>query len=90
MVDQIIPSAGKILRGTLFDEPMRVETAEQGGNNTWMLGLVGMQSERFRRVTLSENDLAGLIVTTPGFTYTGDGRLLRLGLQAYALSLIHI
>ncbi|NLI69741.1 MAG: DUF3883 domain-containing protein [Firmicutes bacterium] len=89
MSDQKNPRAGQILEGNLFDEPMRVETAERGGNNAWILGLVGVQSEHFRRVTLSENDLAGLTVTEPGFTYTGDGQLLRLGLQAYALGIAY-
>ncbi|HOL18416.1 MAG TPA: helicase, partial [Bacillota bacterium] len=89
MTDQTIPSVGQILKGTLFDEPMRIETVEQGGNNNWVLGLVGMQSERFRRVTLSQEDLSGLTVTDPNFTYTGDGRLLRLGLQAYSLGIAY-
>jgi superfamily II DNA or RNA helicase len=89
MLDNKSPTVGQILKGTLFDEPMRIETAEQGGSNTWVLGLVGMQSERFRRVTLSNADLAGLTVTEPGFAYTGDGSLLRLGLQAYALGIAY-
>jgi len=89
MAEKTTPSIGQILKGTLFDEPMRIETVEQGVNNTWVLGLVGMQSERFRRVTLSDTDLAGLTVTEPNFTYTGDGRLLRLGLQAYSLGIAY-
>ncbi len=89
MSDQKIPSAGQILKGTLFDEPMRVETAEEGGNNTWMLGLVGVQSERFRRVTLGPDELADLTVTEPKLTYIGNGQLLRLGLQAYTLGIAY-
>lgn len=77
------------MKGPLFDEPMRIETVEQSGNNTWVLGLVGMQSERFRRVTLSDNDLSSLAVTEPSLTYTGDGQLLRLGLQAYSLGIAY-
>ena len=50
-------------------------------------GLVGTQSERFRKVTLSAGDLAGLTILEAGFTYQGDGNLLRLGLQAYSLGI---
>ena len=39
---------------------MRVETVRAGGDGTWILGLVGTESERFRKVTLSTDDLAGL------------------------------
>ena len=66
---------------------MRVETVRAGGDGTWILGLVGTQSERFRKVTLSAGDLAGLSILEAGFTYQGDGNLLRLGLQAYALGI---
>lgn len=89
MAEKTTPSVGQILKGPLFDEPMRIETVEQSGNNTWVLGLVGMQSERFRRVTLSDNDLSSLAVTEPSLTYTGDGQLLRLGLQAYSLGIAY-
>ena len=75
----------QILTGPLFSEPMRVETARPGVNGSWIVGLVGIQSERFRKVTLTAEDIASLTVHEPGFTYTGDGRLLRLGLQAHAL-----
>jgi hypothetical protein len=33
---------------------MRVETVSPAGASSWALGLVGVQSERFRRVTLTE------------------------------------
>lgn len=89
MAEKRTLSAGQILKGTLFDEPMRIETVEQGGNNIWMLGLSGMQTERFCRVTLSDTDLASLTITEPSFTYKGDGCLLRLGLQAYSLGIAH-
>ena len=32
---------GHILSGSLFSEPMRVETVRPGGNDTWVVGLVG-------------------------------------------------
>ncbi|MFH1628204.1 MAG: hypothetical protein ABIE47_05705, partial [Pseudomonadota bacterium] len=46
-----------------------------------------MQSERFRKVTLTSRDLEGLTILDPGFTYDGDGKLIRLGLQAYSLGI---
>ena len=49
---------GQPLIGPLFNEPMRVETVSAAGNSSWVVGLVGAQSERFRRVTMSESDLA--------------------------------
>lgn len=78
---------GCIVVGSLFSEPMRVETVRAGGEGTWTVGLVGTQSERFRKVTLTIRDLEGLTILDTGFTYRGDGRLLRLGLQAYSLGI---
>ena len=78
---------GQILSGSLFDEPMRVETVAAAGPGGWSLGLVGMRSERFRKVSLGAAELAGLTVRDSGFRYDGDGRLLRLGMQAHALGI---
>lgn len=71
----------QVLSGPLFSEPMRVETVRESGNGAWTVGLVGTQTERFRKVTLSAHDLEGVSILEPGFRYDGDGRLLRLGLQ---------
>src|SRR5512136_1178188 len=81
------PREGQVLRGPLFNEPMRVETVRASGDGTWTFGLVGTQSEKFRKVTLTSRDLEGLSILDADFTYDGDGRLLRLGLQAYALGI---
>ena len=81
--------AGQILTGALFDEPMRVETVRANGPDAWIAGLVGTRSERFRSVTLTSGDLEGLDVTDPGLAYDGDGRLLRLGLQAWMLGIAY-
>lgn len=83
------PREGQILRGPLFNEPMRVETARASGDGNWVLGLVGLQSERFRKVTLSLEDLERLTITETDYSYDGDGKLLRLGLQAYALGIAY-
>ena len=66
---------------------MRLETVRAVGKDTWTVGLVGTQSERFRKVTLTSNDLEGLTVLGAGFTYNGEGRLLRMGIQAYSLGI---
>ncbi len=80
---------GQILTGSLFSEPMRVETVRANGPDTWVAGLVGTQSERFRKVTLTTRDLESLTILDARHTYDGDGRLLRLGLQAYSLGIAY-
>ena len=39
---------GQVVTGSLFSEPMRVETVRPNGPGAWVAGLVGMHSERFR------------------------------------------
>src|SRR6266446_350450 len=81
--------AGQILTGPLFNEPMRVETVQSNGAASWIVGVVGTNSERFRKVTVTAEDLKRLNVLDPTRSFTGDGRLLRLGLQAYALGIAY-
>ncbi len=80
---------GQIISGSIFNEPMRVETARCDETGTWSLGLVGTQSERFRKVTISNAELAELNILDSAFKYNGDARLLRLGLQAYSLGIAY-
>ncbi|MBP6875765.1 MAG: DUF3883 domain-containing protein [Candidatus Eisenbacteria bacterium] len=80
---------GQILTGSLFNEPMRVETVQPNGAASWVVGLVGTRSERFRKVTLSADDVALLTILSAQDMFDGDGRLLRLGLQAYALGIAY-
>ena len=80
---------GQLLTGPLFSEPMLVETVRSDGPGTWIAGLVGQQSERFRRVTLTADDIASLTISDSQLSYDGDGRLLRLGLQAYSLGIAY-
>lgn len=68
---------------------MRVETIRANGPDTWIVGLVGTQSERFRSVTLTSRDIEALTIFDVTSTYDGDGRLLRLGLQAYSLGIAY-
>ena len=80
---------GCVIIGSLFNEPMRVETVRAGGDGTWTVGLVGIRSERFRKVTLTDSDISTLTVLDSAFSYDGDGHLLRLGLQAYSLGIAY-
>jgi len=78
---------GQILTGPIFNEPMRVETTRKTSGGSWVTGLVGTKTERFRKVTLTADDLATLTIHGSEFAYSGDGHLLRLGLQAHALGI---
>jgi len=81
--------AGQVLTGSLFNEPMRVETVQGNGPESWVVGLVGTQSERFRKVTLTAEDIGRLTIIDARYSFGGDGRLLRLALQAYALGIAY-
>ena len=80
---------GQTLIGPLFNEPMRVETVSSAGSASWVLGLVGAQSERFRRVTLAEADIASITILDAEMAFNGEGNLLRLGIQAYSLGIAY-
>lgn len=81
--------SGQTLTGPLFNEAMRVETVSPGAAGSWVLGLVGVQTEQFRRVTLSKADLAAVKILDSVLSFDGDGVLLRLGIQAYALGIAY-
>ncbi len=68
---------------------MRVETIRPAGPDRWVVGLVGLQTEKFRNVTLTASHLQQLRVRSLTHTFTGDGALLRLGLQAYSLGIAY-
>ncbi|MFY9342177.1 MAG: helicase-related protein [Planctomycetota bacterium] len=68
---------------------MRIETIRPLGEGGWILGLVGQHSERYRSVTLKAADVATLTIHEPTLAYSGDARILRLGLQAYALGIAY-
>lgn len=59
------------------------------GPDTWVVGLVGVNSERFHKVTLTADDLTNLTIQDLGYDYQGDCTLLRLGLQAYSLGIAY-
>jgi hypothetical protein len=58
---------------------MRVEAVSAAGNRSWVVGLVAAQSEGFRRVTMSEADLAAISILDADMAFNGDEILLRLG-----------
>jgi SNF2 family DNA or RNA helicase len=78
---------GQLLIGSCFNEPMRIITARPNGENGWELGLVGEKTQKFRKVSLTHQDLASVTILDTEKSYDGDGRLLRLGLQAYSLGI---
>jgi superfamily II DNA or RNA helicase len=89
MAKQLGLDVGQTLIGPLFNEPMRVETISPAGDGALAVGLVGLQSERFRRVTLSEADLAALTILSSTSSFDGDGAMLRLAIQAYTLGIAY-
>ena len=66
-----------------------METVRINGPDSWVAGLVGTKSERFRSVTLTSTDIETLTIIDSEFNYQGDGKLLRLGLQAYSLGIAY-
>lgn len=80
---------GQIVTGAIFNEPMRVETVRANGTGIWEVGLSGLRTERFRRVTLTQGEIDGLQISRPKFSYQGDGQLLRVGIQAYSLGIAY-
>jgi len=80
---------GQIIKSSLFNEPMRVETVCASSDGVWTVGFVGAQTERFRRVTLTARDLEGFTILNAGFKFDGDARLLGLGLQAHTLGIAY-
>lgn len=88
-VDDPPLAAGQIVTGAIFNEPMRVETIRSNGTGMWEIGLSGVQTERFRRVTLTLNEIRSLQIARPTYSYDGDGQLLRVGIQAYSLGIAY-
>lgn len=82
-----IPKEGQLLVGPLFNEPMIVETVRSGGTAVWTVGLVGSRTHQFRRVQLSEGELAQLRIVETTRSFAGDPQLLKLAIQAYALGI---
>lgn len=80
---------GQVLTGPLFNEPVRVETVQPAAAGAVTLGVVGLTTERFRKVALTPADLAGLHVVTATSDFAGDGALIRLGIQADALGIAY-
>ncbi|VTS00990.1 helicase : Helicase domain protein OS=Desulforudis audaxviator (strain MP104C) GN=Daud_0503 PE=4 SV=1 [Gemmata massiliana] len=82
-------TTGQILTGPLFHEPVRVETVPPAVGGALTLGVVGLTTEKFRKVTLEATQLAQLQVITATSDFAGDGALIRLGIQADALGIAY-
>ena len=89
MASEIQLDEGQVLTGPLFSEPMLVETVRENGSGVWVVGMVGQRSELFRRVTLTAEDIFGLKIADAVLSHSGDGRRLRLALQAYSLGIAY-
>lgn len=63
----------QILTGPLFNEPIRVETVRPQGSDACVVGLVGVQSGRFRSVTLTSKNLETPEIQETTKSYDGDG-----------------
>lgn len=89
MAEKAELTRGQVLSGPQFDEPMRIETISQIKDNTWSVGLVGVNSEKFRKVTLTQEQLSSLKILSTRLTFAGDANLVKLGLQAAALGIAY-
>jgi len=90
-VDQVRPplEEGQIIVGPQFREHMRVETVRPCGNGSWSVGLVGTETNEFRKVTFTAGEIGALRVLDAAPTFKGDGEAVRLGIQAYALGIAY-
>lgn len=82
-------AVGQTIISSHFNEPVRIETINQTSPTIWQVGVVGLQSDKFRKVTFSDSEIDELHILENSFTYAGDAKLLRLGLQAYALGIAY-
>jgi superfamily II DNA or RNA helicase len=82
-------AVGQTILSAHFSEPVRIETINQTSPSIWQLGVVGLQSDKFRKVTFSDKEIIELRILENSYTYSGDAKLLRLGLQAYALGIAY-
>ncbi|MDD9819476.1 MAG: helicase-related protein [Nitrospira sp.] len=80
---------GQLLQGPLFSETMRVLSVQPNDHRSWTLHLVGLESERYKEIILTDEDRQKVHALEPKSTYDGDGQLLRLGLQAHSLGIAY-
>ncbi len=75
------PEYKHVVLGSLFNEPMRVETVQVGSDSTRAVEFASTQSERFRKVTLNDSDIITLTILDSVFSYDRNRHLLRPGSQ---------
>lgn len=80
---------GQVLTGAQFAEPVRVETIKQVSPGAWEIGVSGLNTQKFRKVTLSAEDFKGISASMPTSAYTSKGEFVQLGVQAYALGIAY-
>jgi len=61
---------------------MRVETVQPNGPSSWVVGLVGTQSERFRKVTLTADQIEHLTIIDPRHSCKSWGWLTAFALKS--------
>lgn len=85
-IDDLVPREGQILTGSLFSEPVRVATVRPTGPGAWVLGVVGVSSERYRSVTLirREGDKIGQFFDEAERGVEGAAGLLKMAEDRHA------
>ena len=53
---------GQVLPGSLFGEPMRMETIRSNGPEVWIAGLAGQRWDPLRRITLVTDGISNLTI----------------------------
>lgn len=89
MANQVEIREDQILKGSQFGEPMLVVKVKKIGNSLLEYDLVGQQSKTFRKVTLTASQISEMEIIDPTLSYSGDGHLLRIALQAYSLGIAY-
>ena len=85
MATEIHICDGQVQTGPLLNEPMQVATVPPNGLGVWVMGFVGRDSERFRKVTLTSDDIANRTVADGALPYDGDWWLLGIASEAFSL-----
>ena len=76
MADEQQPvTAGEVLSGSLFSEPIRVVIVAPIATETWELGSVGVKTQLFRSVPLTSAEIRTLKVQNATCSYAGDCQL---------------
>ena len=89
MENQVEIREDQILKGSQFDEPMLVVKVKKIGHSLREYDLVGQRSRTSRSVLLTTRQISEMEIIDPTLSYSGDGHLLRIALQAYSLGIAY-